>query len=213
MVRQILVNRGTMQFAMDLQPRFDYARQPTTVEVSDGGAVFRSDGQELTLHTVGARIGPGHPAEAAGPQGLRAAWTLREGQSAGVVLESMGGQPRRLSPGEVERLARDTLGFWRDWLGQCTYRGRWREMVARSAMTLKLMTYAPTGAPWWPRPRRACPSRSAASATGTTATPGSGTPRSRSTPCSGWATGRRRPVRHLDAGPGHRAGRATDPVR
>ncbi len=78
---------------------------------------------------------------------MRASWTLGEGQAAGVVLESMGGAPRRLPLGEVERLARDTSGFWRDWLGKSTYTGRWREMVARSAMTLKLMTYAPTGAP------------------------------------------------------------------
>ena len=37
-------------------------------------------------------------------------------------------------------------GFWRDWLDRSKYTGRWRERVARSAMTLKLMTYAPTGA-------------------------------------------------------------------
>ena len=43
-VRQIRVNRGTMKFAMDLQPRFDYARQGHTVEVTDDGATFRSDG-------------------------------------------------------------------------------------------------------------------------------------------------------------------------
>jgi GH15 family glucan-1,4-alpha-glucosidase len=144
-VRQILVNRGTMHFEMDLQPRFDYARRSHEVEVSDGGAVFRSDGQELTLHTVGARSDPATQLKRRG-KGLRAGWTLREGQRAGVVLESSGGQPRRMSPGEVERLARDTLGFWRGWLGQCTYRGRWREMVTSSAMALKMMTYAPTGA-------------------------------------------------------------------
>src|SRR6185437_7604334 len=54
-VRQIRVNRGTMKFAMELQPRFDYARQGHEVEVTDDGATFRSDGQERTLHTVGSR--------------------------------------------------------------------------------------------------------------------------------------------------------------
>ena len=72
--------------------------------------------------------------------------TLREGETGGVVLEWMGGAPRRLPPGEVQRLADETERFWRDWLDRSTYTGRWREMVARSAMTLKLMTYAPTGA-------------------------------------------------------------------
>ena len=63
-----------------------------------------------------------------------------------MVLETNGGPPRRLPPGEIDRLSSDTAAFWRDWLSKSTYRGRWREMVARSAMTLKLMTYAPTGA-------------------------------------------------------------------
>ena len=40
-----------------------------------------------------------------------------------------------------------TTAFWRDWLSKSTYTGRWREMVSRSAMTLKLLTYNPTGAP------------------------------------------------------------------
>ncbi|HUY49728.1 MAG TPA: glycoside hydrolase family 15 protein [Streptosporangiaceae bacterium] len=72
--------------------------------------------------------------------------TLKEGESAGMVLESMGGRPRRLADGALERLADETAGFWRGWLRKSTYTGRWREQVTRSAMTLKLMTYAPSGA-------------------------------------------------------------------
>ncbi len=78
--------------------------------------------------------------------GLWAARTLRAGQTGGVVLETMGGRLRRLPPEEVQRLADGTVRFWRGWLHRSSYTGRWREMVARSAMTLKLMTYAPTGA-------------------------------------------------------------------
>jgi GH15 family glucan-1,4-alpha-glucosidase len=40
----------------------------------------------------------------------------------------------------------ETVQYWRSWLAKCSYQGRWREMVHRSAMSLKLMTYAPTGA-------------------------------------------------------------------
>lgn len=39
-----------------------------------------------------------------------------------------------------------TLAFWRQWLRKCNYSGRWREMVHRSALVLKLLTFAPTGA-------------------------------------------------------------------
>src|SRR4029077_19228098 len=39
-----------------------------------------------------------------------------------------------------------TVKFWQDWLSTCTYRGRWRERVERSALALKLLTFEPTGA-------------------------------------------------------------------
>jgi GH15 family glucan-1,4-alpha-glucosidase len=146
LVRYLRVARGTMQFQLEVQPRFDYGRASHTVEVTDAGAVFRTaDGMELTLHTVRAREGA--VVERVG-DGLRDTITMREGESGlGVVLESMGGKPRKLEPAELQRLADDTAAFWKGWLARSTYTGRWREMVTRSAMTLKLMTYQPSGAP------------------------------------------------------------------
>ena len=47
---------------------------------------------------------------------------------------------------ESVELFKDTVDFWIRWLSQCTYRGRWREMIERSALALKLLTYEPTGA-------------------------------------------------------------------
>jgi GH15 family glucan-1,4-alpha-glucosidase len=147
LVRQVRVARGQMQFAVDLQPRFDYGRASHTVDITDVGAVFRTEGRmRLTLHTAGTgEAGRGAPEVAGG--GLRASITLREGQSGGVVLESMGGEPKAISPEELQRLLDDTTAYWKAWLNRSTYRGRWREMVNRSAMTLKLMTYQPSGAP------------------------------------------------------------------
>jgi pentatricopeptide repeat protein len=150
LVRYLRVARGTMQFVLELQPRFDYGRAKHTMEISEQGAVFRTaGGMELTLHTGGRK-----PAGEEGAEiqrvgdGLRAVFTLREGESGrGAVLESMGGKPRALPPAELERLASDTAAFWKSWLRRSTYTGRWRETVIRSAMTLKLMTYHPTGAP------------------------------------------------------------------
>jgi GH15 family glucan-1,4-alpha-glucosidase len=150
LVRYLRVARGTMKFVMELQPRFNYGRSKHTVEVSQDGAVFRSDaGMELTLHSTGRRdeARGGAAVERAG-DGLRASFSMREGQSAlGVVLESMGGPPQSLPPAELDRLAEDTAAYWKSWIGRSAYTGRWREMVDRSAITLKLMTYEPTGAP------------------------------------------------------------------
>ena len=148
LIRQLLVVRGTMRFVTDIQPRFDYARQPHTLELSQDGAVFRAESLELTLHMVGRRgtslQDEGITMERQG-DGVHLTRVLREGQSAGFVLESTGGPARRITPGELERLRTETAQFWRTWLDSSTYRGRWREMVTRSAITLKLMTYAPTG--------------------------------------------------------------------
>ena len=149
LVRQLKVVRGTMRFAMDLQPRFDYARKPHKLEITDEGAVFQADGMELTVHAVAT---PDQTLENQGValerhgDGMRWTRTLREGQTGGVVLEWMGGTPRRIAPDEVQRLLEETAHFWRGWLHQSRYTGRWRGIVNRSAMTLKLMTYRPTGA-------------------------------------------------------------------
>ncbi len=150
LVRHLRVARGTMRFEMEIQPRFDYGRTGHTVEISADGAVFRQhDGMHLTLHTAGRRDAAEERAsvERAG-DGLRATFTMREGESGrGVVLESMGGAPRAMTAAELDQLAEETAAFWKEWLGRSTYMGRWREMVNRSAMTLKLLTYEPTGAP------------------------------------------------------------------
>jgi GH15 family glucan-1,4-alpha-glucosidase len=149
LVRQVRVARGQMQFVIDLQPRFDYGRASHDVDITDAGAVFRTaGGMELTLHTSGRRTtsqGGTTPEKVNG--GIRAIVSLREGETGGVVLESMGGQPRAIAPGELQGLVDDTTGYWKAWLGRSTYQGRWREMVQRSAMTLKLLTYHPSGAP------------------------------------------------------------------
>jgi GH15 family glucan-1,4-alpha-glucosidase len=149
LVRQVRVARGQMQFVVDLQPRFNYGQDHHTVELTESGAVFRTEGgMQLTLHTAGRRaLSQGGVAPERAGDGLRATITLREGQTGGVVLESMGGEPRTISPDELQRLVDDTTGYWKAWLNRSTYEGRWREMVSRSAMTLKLMTYQPSGAP------------------------------------------------------------------
>ncbi len=150
LVRLIRVVRGEMTFVFDIQPRFDYGRKPHKTEITEHGIVFEGDdGLQLALH-VARR--PGITADdMARPElyaeGVRATFTATAGQVGGVVLESAPeGRPRRLTPDDLLAVLDDTRDFWRDWISRSTYRGRWREQVERSAITLKLMTYQPTGA-------------------------------------------------------------------
>ncbi|GJN89075.1 hypothetical protein Rhopal_002049-T1 [Rhodotorula paludigena] len=51
-----------------------------------------------------------------------------------------------LSQALIDRLHRETMTYWLTWIARCTYKGRWREVVHRAALCLKLLTFAPTGA-------------------------------------------------------------------
>ena len=149
LVRYLRVARGQMQFVAEIEPRFNFGRARHTVDVTGAGAVFRTTGgMELTVHTAAGEAEEGWGNIERTSNGVRATITMREGErGGGVVLESMGGQPKVLRPAELQRLADDTAAYWDNWLNQSAYTGRWREMVNRSAMTLKLLTYEPTGAP------------------------------------------------------------------
>jgi GH15 family glucan-1,4-alpha-glucosidase len=141
LVRLVRCVRGQMRFVFECAPRFDYGRQPHELELTEEGAVFRTPTLELTLH------GAGHRAIQRDGNDLRGALTVRAGQAGGVVLESAApGPPRTTVPEELLESFTETARFWRGWLGRSSYRGRWREQVDRSAITLKLLTYAPTGA-------------------------------------------------------------------
>jgi pentatricopeptide repeat protein len=141
LVRRVTVVRGEMPFRMECDPAFDYARQKHEVEISDDGACFSSPQLSLGLAT---RV----PLQRQG-DGVTAEFTLEEGESAVFVLrkvEPQSGCGASFSEREEETLFKETVDYWRRWLSKCTYAGRWREMVHRSALTLKLLTFAPTGA-------------------------------------------------------------------
>jgi GH15 family glucan-1,4-alpha-glucosidase len=84
-----------------------------------------------------------------GDNSVFAEFALREEQSTVFVLREIdsgaaGGVA--IARSEEEELFMQTVDYWRRWLSKCTYTGRWREMVHRSALTLKLLTFEPTGA-------------------------------------------------------------------
>jgi GH15 family glucan-1,4-alpha-glucosidase len=131
--------RGEMRLRLECAPRFAYARERNALEITEQGAVFTGRDLRLTLH--------GAPGLEQVGEDVRLSRVIRANETFAVVLESAAETPPRPVPyDEVWALFEGTAGFWRSWIAASTYRGRWREMVGRSAMTLKLMTYAPTGA-------------------------------------------------------------------
>ncbi|AQZ63791.1 Glucoamylase [[Actinomadura] parvosata subsp. kistnae] len=139
LIRRVTCVRGTLPFRALVAPRFDYARQEHTVREEGGQLIFESP--SLTLELVSSV-----PVEHDG-RDARSRFTLREGELAVFALDRLtsGIESRGCPLEEAERLFTATVGFWRKWLSASRYRGRWREIVHRSALTLKLLTYAPTG--------------------------------------------------------------------
>lgn len=150
LVRMLRCVRGSMTFEGEIAPRFDYGRQPHELHFTEHGALFTSkdmDFAALAVHAVREPRDERLLNIIPDDNDLRFTLTLRAGQQRGLVMESSpGGPPREVPVAEFGQLFDETVQFWRSWLGRSTYAGRWREAVERSAVTLKLMTYAPTGA-------------------------------------------------------------------
>jgi len=141
-IRAVRVVRGSMTFELLCSPSFNYARDPHTVALSERGAVIQSASLSLGLFSS-------IPLQEDGHGGVVGSFTLQQDQWAYFLLESTGDQerePPHLSPEAYQQILLDTKHYWRTWLAQCRYQGRWREMVKRSALALKLLTYSPTGA-------------------------------------------------------------------
>jgi GH15 family glucan-1,4-alpha-glucosidase len=147
-VRMIQVIRGQMRFRFECEPRFNYGRDGAEMTVGPDGATFRSPTMTINVNASRQdrrliRDGDLQVTE----RGVRAYATLHAGDIGGMVLETAPDGPARAVPrDEIVALYEQTRDFWRDWIGRSRYKGRWREMVERAAITLKLMTYAPTGA-------------------------------------------------------------------
>jgi GH15 family glucan-1,4-alpha-glucosidase len=138
LVRQARAVRGRVTFELACHPAFDYGRAPHAVRLVTGvGAVFESSAGRCVLRSdVALKVEE---------SGVAATFTLEEGQGVDIELE-WNGEVRPLAEGETEELFTRTSDFWQNWVSQSRYRGRWREMVQRSALVLKLLVYHPTGA-------------------------------------------------------------------
>lgn len=164
LIRKAEVIRGRIKFRLECQPAFDYGRRSHRIERQGDCSHFISDC--LTMQLQAFKMCPDRE-----PHALH--WSVEEERvdydddSIGTVeiprlvctfeldeAESIFFLLRRPHDEEephpcatsLQSLLRQTNDFWHGWLSACTYRGRWREMIHRSALVLKLMTFSPTGA-------------------------------------------------------------------
>jgi GH15 family glucan-1,4-alpha-glucosidase len=138
-VRQVRCVRGQMPFRIECRPAFDYARASHKLTLRSGRAFFTSPGIQLTLTAT-------HPL-ARNSGGITSDFTLKAGECATFILRLGDATPPDDDPAAAgEAALRETLAYWKGWVSHCRYWGLWREMVVRSALALKLLTFAPTGA-------------------------------------------------------------------
>jgi len=136
LIRRAKTVRGEIKYRMVCKPAFDYARATHQVEMRDGEAIFTSNGDDGTVLRLRSRL-PLHEEDGA----IVSEFTLKTGETASFVLENAEETVGDSSaPDYVARAFKDTVNFWRGWIGKSQYKGRWREMVNRSALTLKLLT-------------------------------------------------------------------------
>ncbi len=139
LIRRVKVVRGELRCRLVCAPRFDYARSAhKTDQSSDREVVFIEEGDgklvlRLRSFDVPLRRRKGDAC---------AEFVLRAGEKATFVLEEV--REREESPVTNHEQAvgvfKETMNYWQDWTARSTYKGRWREIVNRSALVLKLMT-------------------------------------------------------------------------
>jgi len=138
-VRRVQAVRGEMELRMEVCPRLDYGREAVAPEGDERALTFAGSGLAVTpCASVPMR---------ATDDGAEATFSVAHGDTVTFILRLGDQRPEEpLSDDGGLDLFDRTVAFWRDWLSQGSYRGRWREMVQRSALTLKLLTHRPTGA-------------------------------------------------------------------
>ena len=141
-VRILRGRQGTVSFRVGFEPRFDYARAEATWAIQETAGVRATHASTaLTLHTdlpmqIAEDRAEGICAVQAGEERV---FLLTYRSPASLFWQSD-------ALGRVSRLLEETIAYWRAWIARCTYQGPHAELVRRSALLLKLLDYAPTGA-------------------------------------------------------------------
>ncbi len=141
-VRRISCVRGTVSYTIDCAPALDYARLRPEIRLEGSRAMFGTFGGHLFFLQSPVQLAPYD-------SGVSATISLQAGESATFVFvccDEDYSQDLDELVGVDQQLFDDVERYWQHWISRCTYAGRWSDMVSRSALVLKLLTFEPTGA-------------------------------------------------------------------
>ncbi|KAL0474298.1 Six-hairpin glycosidase-like protein [Neurospora intermedia] len=169
LVRRVECIRGKFSLDVEIFPAFEYATEPhTTTILQEENIPFATESKTVTFHSKNVKlqldvsIDRGEEEYHSYPtvrfkkvmkpgmlgEGVVASIDLLEGQAVSFILRN--DIPNHVTE-QITNMVLDTQQhgtqtYWYNWISKCKYKGRWREVVQRSFMILKLMTYEPTGA-------------------------------------------------------------------
>jgi len=141
LVRRVKVVRGEITFRMVCAPKFDYGRAGHTMEKKNPREFIFVPAKK---NLAAVRLRSSVPLKIENGEAI-AEFKLRAEQTAFFILEAADGESPSQNPDYVSDAFKQTMNFWLAWVAKSKYRGRWREMVNRSALTLKLLTSQPHG--------------------------------------------------------------------
>lgn len=134
-VRTVRVIRGKIDFKMVCQPRFNYAMCGHALHIEDRRAIFTPESQTcpaMALYSTVAIEQRSHD--------VVSQFSLSAGEKATFVFGGVRPESQPPEMTQVDERFHATSRFWKTWIAKSKYKGRWREMVNRSALTLKLLT-------------------------------------------------------------------------
>jgi GH15 family glucan-1,4-alpha-glucosidase len=141
LVRSVEGVAGTVPMRWRFAPRFNYGAEAPRCEWRQGVPVATRGAEAVGIASwdAGAPVWRGHAVESE--------FDIRAGAKAWLALTAAYAEPLML-PGRAAIAARleRTIKFWEQWSGERDYSGPWADLVARSALVLKLLIFAPSGA-------------------------------------------------------------------
>ena len=140
--RKVACSSGTVDFAVEYEPRFDYGRAETDIAETDRGALAEGDEERTLLETaVDLEVQD---------ERVTGDVSLEAGETTWFMLRCTGAEDAATDP---EAALEETVDYWTDWAhtcedleGDCAFEGPWHDLVVRSSLVLKLLTHAESGA-------------------------------------------------------------------